>query len=91
MIFFSSAYVVWVQTISMIANDSIHCDQQASLARLSTLRITTSHTYLYKKLDKFDKDHDKPIREAVARQSEYMASVRDHPFAENEDQRSEKS
>ena len=90
-IFFSSAYGVWVKTIYMIANDSAHCDQQASLARLSTLRITTSHTYLYKKLDEFGKDHDKPIREAVARQSEYMASVRDHPSAENEDQRSEKS
>ena len=73
----------------MIANNSIHCVQQASLARLSTLRITTSHTYLYKKLDEFGKDHDKPLREAVAKQSEYMASVRDHPSAENEDRLSD--
>ena len=67
MLFFSSAYVVWIKTIYTIANDSIHCVQQASLARLSTIRITISHTYLYKKLDEFGKGHDKPFREAVAR------------------------
>ncbi|CAH3154050.1 unnamed protein product, partial [Porites evermanni] len=84
-----SRYMIAVQFL--ITNFLYHSNWLASLARLSTLRITTSHTYLYKKLDEFGKDHDKPICEAVARQSEYMASVRDHPSAENEDQRSEKS
>ena len=43
------------------------------------------------KLDECDKDHDKPLCEAVAKQSEYIASVHDHLPAENEDQPSEKS
>ena len=43
------------------------------------------------KLDECDKDHDKPLCEVVAKQSEYMASEHDHPSAENEDQPSEKS
>lgn len=46
------------------ANDSIHCVQQVSLARLTS----TNHTCLYKKLDEFGKGHDKPLHEAVAKQ-----------------------
>ena len=69
------------------ANDSIHCVQQVSLARLTS----TNHTCLYKKLDEFGKGHDKPLHEAVAKQSDYMTSMHKHPLTENKDQPLEKS
>ena len=69
------------------ANDSIHGVQQVSLARLTS----TNHTCLYKKLDEFGKGHDKPLHEAVAKQSDYMTSMHEHPLTENEDQPLEKS
>ena len=39
--------------------------------------MTTSHTYLYKKLEEFDKDHTKSITDAVSRQSDFMAQKKD--------------
>ena len=35
--------------------------------------MATSHTYLYKKLEEFGKDHDKDILDKVASQGHYMA------------------
>lgn len=49
----------------------IYCVQRVSLARLTS----TNHTYPYKKLDEFSKGHDKPLHEAVAKQSDYMTSM----------------
>ena len=46
---------------------------QSTIARLSTLKVAVSHTYLYKKLDEFGEDHTKLINEAVTRHSQYMA------------------
>lgn len=37
--------------------------------------LTTSHVYLYKKLDEFGKDHTAAIREAVDSQGKYMHDV----------------
>ena len=39
--------------------------------------MTTSHSYLDKKLDEFGKNHNKSITDAVCRQSEFMAQKRD--------------
>ena len=39
--------------------------------------MTTSHSYLYKKLDEFGKDHTKSITDAVRRQSELMGQKKD--------------
>ena len=50
---------------------------QSTVARLSTLRLTTSHKYLYKKLDEFGKDHTKSITDAVLQQGEYMAQKKE--------------
>jgi len=46
---------------------------QTTLARLCPLRLTTSHVYLYKKLDIFGKEHDKQIVDAVHHQCKVMA------------------
>ena len=43
-----------------------------TLARLSSLKITCSHTFLYKKLDQFGEDHNKHILESVKQQGEFM-------------------
>lgn len=65
------------------------------MARLSPLRLTTSHTYLYKKLDEFGKHHDKDIIDAVDLQSQYLEKKKsipesitraDHPLPSNIDQ-----
>ena len=45
---------------------------QNTLARLGKLRLTTSHVFLYKKLDEFGTDYDKNIRDAVSQQTRYM-------------------
>ena len=50
--------------------------KQATLARFKTLRLTTSHTYLYKKLDEFGKEHKKSICDAVVHQGQYMCNNR---------------
>ena len=42
------------------------------MKRLSTLRLTTSHTYLYKKLDEFGKDYDAHIKTAVEQEGQFM-------------------
>lgn len=42
------------------------------MARLCTLKITCSHTFLYKKLDQFGEDHNKHILESVKKQGEFM-------------------
>lgn len=36
------------------------------------MRVTTSNTYVYKKLDEFGKDHNKKILDAVMQQGEFM-------------------
>ena len=51
---------------------------QATLARLGPLRLTTSHTFLYKKLDEFGKDYKKHITDAVQNQGEVMAKKHQH-------------
>ncbi len=40
---------------------------QATLLRLNSLRLAVSHTYLYKKLDEFGKDHLHDIKEPIER------------------------
>ena len=45
---------------------------QTTLARLGPLRVTTSHTYVYKKLDKFGKDYKKKVLHSVMEQGEFM-------------------
>lgn len=50
--------------------------KQATLARLKTWRLTTSHIYLYKKLDEFGKDHKKSICDAVVHQGQYIPNKR---------------
>ena len=45
---------------------------QNTLARLSSLKITCSQTFLYKKLDQFGGDHNKHILESVKQQGEFM-------------------
>ncbi|PFX14455.1 hypothetical protein AWC38_SpisGene21383 [Stylophora pistillata] len=47
----------------------------ATLARFKTLRLITNHSYLYKKLDEFGKDHKKSICDAVVHQGQYMATM----------------
>ena len=46
---------------------------QPTIARLSTLKVTVSHTYLYKKLDEFGKDHTNLINKAVTRHGQCRA------------------
>ena len=36
------------------------------------MKVTTSHTYVYKKLDEFGKDHNKKILHSVMQQGEFM-------------------
>lgn len=43
------------------------------LARLSPLRLVTSHTFLYNQLDEYGTDHDKEILDRVAAQSKLLA------------------
>ncbi len=43
------------------------------MARLSPLRLVTSHTFLYKKLDEYGADHDKEVLDRVAAQSKLLA------------------
>ena len=45
---------------------------QTTLARLGPLRVTTSHTYAYKKLDEFGKDYNKKVLDSVMQQGEFM-------------------
>ena len=45
---------------------------QNTLTRLCSLKITCSHTFLYKKLDQFGEDHNKHILESVKQQGEFM-------------------
>ena len=42
-------------------------------------------------MDEFGKGHDKPLHEAVAKQSDYVTSMHEHPSTENEDHPLEKS
>lgn len=51
---------------------------QKTLARLAPLRLTTSHTYLYKKLDEFGQDYDLKIKNSVQKQSDYMVKNSNH-------------
>ena len=39
---------------------------------MGPLKLTTSHTYVYKKLDEFGKDYNEHILESVNRQGEFM-------------------
>jgi hypothetical protein len=43
------------------------------LARLYPLRLVTSHTFLYKKLDEYEADHDKEVLDRVAAQGQLLA------------------
>lgn len=45
---------------------------QGTLFRLSTLRLTTSHTYYYKKIDEFGEKFDAGILEAVQKEGRHM-------------------
>ena len=45
---------------------------QNTLARLCSLKITCTHTFLYKKLDQFGEDHNKHILESVKQQGEFI-------------------
>lgn len=45
---------------------------QTTLARLGPLRVTTNHTYVYKKLDEFGKDYNKKVLDSVMQQGEFM-------------------
>lgn len=49
--------------------------KQATLARLKPLRLATSHTYLYKKLEEFGKDFNKKICDSVTQQGKCMANA----------------
>ena len=53
------------------------------MARMSKLRITTSHKYLYKKLDEFAKDHTPKVKDAVTKQGLYMQQQLKEKDAEN--------
>jgi len=48
------------------------CFFEATVARLGRLRLTTSHTYLYKKLDEFGEGHNQHILDSVKKQGFYM-------------------
>jgi hypothetical protein len=45
------------------------------MRRLQSLRLTVSHTHLYRKLTEFGQGYKQPIEEAVQKQSEFMASA----------------
>ena len=53
------------------------------MARMSKLRITTSHKYLYKKLDEFEKDHTQKVKDAVTKQGLYLQQQLKEKDAEN--------
>ena len=55
---------------------------QATLLRLKSLRITTSHAYMYKKLDEFGVNHDSHIPKAVEDESQRLASTMPESEAE---------
>ncbi|KAJ7389081.1 hypothetical protein OS493_033663 [Desmophyllum pertusum] len=66
-----SRYMIAAQLLVTIF--MYHSNWLSSIARLSTLRLAVSHTYLYKKLDEFGKEHTKSITDAVTNQGQYMA------------------
>ena len=48
---------------------------QTTLLRLEKLRLTTSHTFMYKKLDQFGVDHDKSILKQVEKESRRLVQI----------------
>ena len=52
-------------------------DLQAIFLRLQALRLTVSHTTLYKKMDEFGSGHDQSILDAVSVESQRLA--KEHP------------
>ncbi|XP_028404057.1 uncharacterized protein LOC114526731 isoform X1 [Dendronephthya gigantea] len=65
-----SRYMTAVQLLLTIF--LYHSNWMNTLARLCPLKITTSHTYVYKKLDEFGKDYNKDILHSVKEQGEFM-------------------
>ncbi|CAB4040514.1 Hypothetical predicted protein [Paramuricea clavata] len=54
-----------------------------TLARLGPLKLTTSHTYVYKKLDEFGIDYYDHILESVKRQGEFLKQQQEQKTSVN--------
>ncbi|XP_028410550.1 uncharacterized protein LOC114533248 [Dendronephthya gigantea] len=65
-----SKYMNALQLLITIFN--YHSGWQATLARLATLRIMTSHSYLYKKLDEYGSGYRDKILKAVDNQCQFI-------------------
>ena len=48
---------------------------QTTLLRLSVLNLTTSHTFMYKKLDEFGLNHDEKILKRVGDESKRLTQI----------------
>ena len=44
------------------------------MKRMQCLRLMPSHTYFYKKLSQFGKDHDKPILDVVEKEGKRLTA-----------------
>lgn len=59
----------------MFSKNVFHAFLKGTLCRLDSLRVTTSHSYYYKKLDEFGKNFNAPILERVKKESERLKRV----------------
>ncbi len=56
---------------------------QTTLLRLSVLKLTTSHTFMYKKLDEFGQNHDEKIRKRLDDKSKRLTEIKKEKAAQS--------